>query len=143
MKGNTESVQMERDLQKAMHETTMAELKLELVESCHAKLLAFEAQKFTDTKALFERFIELVNGSRMRESALLEKNIKTVEAMSDKAAKSMLKLQMTSHGSNAETNILIGMTVQNNFFSTSSTDNVIGEQGEPQLRITSAEGATS
>ena len=63
--------------------------------------------------------------------------------MSDKAAKSMLKVQMTSHGSNAETNILIGMTVQNNFFSTSSTDNVIGEQGEPQLRITSAEGATS
>ena len=74
MKGNTESVQMERDLQKAMHETTMAELKLELAESCHAKLLAFEAQKFTDTKALFERFIELVNGSRMRESALLEEH---------------------------------------------------------------------
>ena len=78
----------------------------------------------------------------MRESELWEKSVKTVEAMSDKATTNMLKVQMTSHGSNAETNILMGTALQNNFFSPSSTDSTLGKQGEPQLRITSAEDAT-
>ena len=79
----------------------------------------------------------------MRESELWEKSVKTVEAMSDKATTNMLKVQMTSHGSNAETNILMRTALQNSFFSTSSTDGrMIEEQGEPQLRITSKEDAT-
>jgi len=142
MRGNAESVQMERDLREAMHAKMMAELKLEVAESYHAKLLAAEAQKQTDTKAILERVIEIVDASRMRESELWEKSVKTVEAMSDKATTNMLKVQMTSHGSNAETNILMGTALQNNFLSPSSTDSTLGKQGEPQLRITSTEDAT-
>ena len=127
MRGNTESVQMERDLREAEHAAKMAQMKLEVAESYHAKLLAVETQKQTDTKAILERVIEIVDASRMRESELWEKSVKTVGAMSDKATTNMLKVQMASHGSNAETNILMGTALQNNFFSPSSTDSTLGK----------------
>ena len=70
--------------------------------------------------------------------------MKTVESMSDKTTANMLKVQTASHGSNAETNVLIGTALQNSFFSTSSTDGrMIEEQGEPQLLSKSTEEATS
>ena len=141
VRGNLESAQKARDLQlqKAEYETKIAELKLELVGSYHVKLVANEAEKHTDTKEFYERMIKFLN-----ESALVEKNMKTVESMSDKTTANMLKVQIASHGSNAETNILMRTALQNSFFSTSSTDGrMIEEQGEPQLAIKSREEATS
>ena len=80
----------------------------------------------------------------LHESALVEKNMKTVESMSDKTTANMLKVQIASHGSNAVTNILMMTVLQNSYFSTSSTDDrMIEEQGEPQLLIKSTEEATS
>ena len=69
--------------------------------------------------------------------------MKTVESMSDKTTANMLKVQIASHGSNAETNILMGTALQNNFLSPSSTDSTLGKQGEPQLLSKSTEEATS
>ena len=69
-----------------------------------------------------------------RESALWQNNLKMVAGMSDKAAANMLKVQMISHGSNAETNVLMETALHNHFFSTSSTDH---------LKLGSAEEATS
>ena len=134
VRGNLESAQKARDLQlqKAEYETKIAELKLELVGSYHVKLVANEAEKHTDTKEFYERMIKFcTNHAR---AALVEKNMKTVESMSDKTTANMLKVQIASHGSNAETNILMRTALQNSFFSASSTDGrMIEEQGEPQL----------
>ena len=70
--------------------------------------------------------------------------MKTVESMSDKNTANILKVQIASHGSNAETNILMRTALQNSFFSASSTDGrMIEEQGEPQLLSKSTEEATS
>ena len=143
VRGNLESVQKARDLQEAGHETQMAELKLQLAEGYHATALANEAQRLSDANAMVERMMNLLDESRRRESALLEKTIKTSPVMFDKAIANMLKAQMVSGGSNAETNILMGTALQNGFFSTSSTDGrMIEEQGEPQLLIKNTEEAT-
>ena len=147
VRGNLESVQKARDLQlqKTEYEMKIAKLKLELAEAHHAQLVANEAEKSTYKTEFYERMITFMHESRTRESTCWEKNVKTVERMSDKTTANMLKVQMASHGSNAETNVLIGTALQNSFFSTtSSTDGrMIEEQGEPQLLIKSTEQATS
>ena len=123
----------------------MAEKKLEWALEQQETIKVSEKLQSDAKVELLERMITMKDGYQESESKNHEKQMRLCQTMSNQNAANMLKVQIASLGSK-EGNSIIGMALQNNFFSNNSPDrrshqglsddhHLIGNDHEPPRRL--------
>ena len=134
-----------QDLLTAVHAKDLAEKKLEWALEQQETIKVSEKLQSDAKVELLERMITMKDGYQESESKNHEKQMRLCQTMSNQNAANMLKVQIASLGSK-EGNSIIGMALQNNFFSNNSPDrrshqglsddhHLIGNDHEPPRRL--------